>query len=209
MAESYGVIKDNRIGPALKKAVDLILKAQEKNPLKAWRYTPDAVDADSSVVGCQVVALFAARNAGIPVPDKSIEDGLSYLESCRGGSGGYGYTSPSEEGRVTLTSIGVLGQSLNKTKDTEDFRTSLAYLKKHINHREEHYAYYLEYYMSQALFQADEELWKEWNIRNIRYMKALQSPDGSWPGHMSTAYNTSVALLSLALNYRFLPIYEK
>ena len=37
----------------------------------------------------------------------------------------------------------------------------------------------------------------------------LQMPDGSWPGNKGAAFSTAGALLSLALNYRFLPIYEK
>jgi hypothetical protein len=59
------------------------------------------------------------------------------------------------------------------------------------------------------LFHADQKVWEEWNAKNIKLMSTLQSPDGSWPGRMGYAFNTSGALLSLALNYRFLPIYEK
>jgi hypothetical protein len=63
--------------------------------------------------------------------------------------------------------------------------------------------------MSQALFHADEPTWKEWNARNIRYLSTIQSSDGSFPGNQGVSFNTAGALLSLALNYRFLPIYEK
>lgn len=38
---------------------------------------------------------------------------------------------------------------------------------------------------------------------------ASQAPNGSWFSDHSAAYSTSAALLSLALNYRFLPIYEQ
>jgi len=63
--------------------------------------------------------------------------------------------------------------------------------------------------MSQALFHADPEAWKEWNYKNMRYLGASQAPNGSWLSDHSAAYSTSAALLSLALNYRFLPIYEQ
>ena len=63
--------------------------------------------------------------------------------------------------------------------------------------------------MSQALFHADDATWKEWNVRNIRYLATIQSADGSFPGNQGASFNTAGALLSLALNYRFLPIYEK
>ena len=208
LAEAYGMIDHPKIATALKKAVELILSAQKRNRFKAWRYTPDASDADSTVAGCQIVALLAARNAGISVPDEAIKNSLAYMETCRSSDGGYGYTSPGG-GKPTLTAIGVLCQALAKKTDGKGFAASVGYLKNNINYRETYYPFYFEYYMSQALFHADEKLWQEWNVKNIKLMATLQSPDGSWPGRMGYAFNTSGALLSMALNYRFLPIYEK
>jgi len=208
LAESYGVLDDARIGPALKKAVDLILSAQKRNRFGGWRYTPESRDADTTVTGSQIVSLFAARNAGFAVPDEAIRKGLSYLSSCRGGDGAYGYTSAAG-GKPTLTAIGSLCLSLAKEKDSKGYRASLEYLKKNLDYRDRYYPYYYEYYMSQALFHADEELWADWNARNIRYMGTIQSPDGSFPGNQGPAFSTAGALLSLALNYRYLPIYEK
>jgi hypothetical protein len=37
----------------------------------------------------------------------------------------------------------------------------------------------------------------------------LKQPDGSIRGRFNPAISTSLSLLSLALNYRFLPIYER
>jgi prenyltransferase beta subunit len=208
LAEAYGVVDNPEIGEALKKAVDLILSAQKRNPSGAWRYKPDARDADTTVAGSQIVALFAARNAGFPVPDEAIRKGLAYLTSCRGSNGSYGYTS-SAGGKPTLTAIGVLCLSLGKDTDSKGYKTSLDYLTKNLDFRDRSYPYYFEYYMSQALFHADETVWKEWNNRNIRYIGTIQSADGSFPGNHGQAFSTAGALLSLALNYRYLPIYEK
>ncbi|MES2439244.1 MAG: prenyltransferase/squalene oxidase repeat-containing protein [Verrucomicrobiota bacterium] len=208
LAESYGVLDNPKIAPALKKAVDLIISAQKRNRFGAWRYTPESRDADTTVTGCQMVTLFAARNAGIGVPDDVIKKGLAYLATCRGKDGDYGYTSASG-GKPTLTAIGSLCLSLAKERDSKGYQASLAYLKKNIDYRDRYYPYYYEYYMAQALFHADESIWKEWNARNIRYMGTIQSQDGSFPGNQGGSFNTSGALLSLALNYRFLPIYEK
>ncbi|MBK1835073.1 prenyltransferase/squalene oxidase repeat-containing protein [Roseibacillus ishigakijimensis] len=208
LAESYGVVNDPRLAPALSQAVDLILSAQKVNGLEAWRYTPESHDADTTVTGCQLVALLAARNAGLPVPEEAIDKGLAYLARCRSNQGGIGYTSSSGE-KPTLTAVGVTSFSLAKRKDGKGFASSVNYLTNHLNYRDRHYPFYFEYYMSQALFQADSELWEEWNAKNIRYMGASQNPDGSWSDSKGQAYATSCALLSLALNYRFLPIYEK
>jgi len=208
LAEAYGVIDHPGIAPALKKAVDLILSAQARNRFGAWRYTPDSRDADTTVAGSQMVTLFAARNAGIGVPDEAIKKGLAYLARCRGSDGSYGYTS-SSGGKPTLTAIGSLCFSLAKETDSKGYQDSLNYLKKHMDYRDRSYPYYYEYYMSQALFHADEEVWREWNARNIRYLATIQNRDGSFPGNQGSAFSTAGALLSLALNYRFLPIYEK
>lgn len=208
LAESYGVVEDPRIAPALKKAVDLILGAQKNNRFGGWRYTPDSRDADSTVTGCQLVTLFAARNAGIAVPDEAIRKGNAYLSNNRGANGAYGYTSAGG-GKPTLTAIGLLCLSLAKERDSKGFQASLAYLKNQLDYRDRFYPYYYEYYMAQALFHADEAVWREWNARNIRYLATIQAADGSFPGNQGPSFNTAGALLSLALNYRYLPIYEK
>jgi Squalene-hopene cyclase C-terminal domain len=208
LAEAYGVLEDPRIAPALEKAVELILSAQKKNRFGGWRYTPESRDADTTVTGCQLVTLFAARNAGLAVPDEAIKKGLAYLATCRGRDGDYGYTSASG-GKPTLTAIGSLCLSLAKERDSKGYQASLTYLKKNLDFRDRYYPFYYEYYMAQALFHADETSWKEWNTRNIRYLATIQSSDGSFPGNQGSSFNTAAALLSLALNYRFLPIYEK
>ena len=208
LAECYGMVDDPRIAPALKKAVALILKAQETNPKKGWRYDPSTRTADTTVSGCQIVALLAARNAGIPVPDKAIAQGLAYMKSCRGSNGAYGYTSKGG-GRLTLTAIGSLCYSIAKKKDEAGYAKSTEYLKQHIKSSDSTYPYYFRYYMSQALFQADEALWDQWNKDNIRLLSVTQLGDGSWAGNHGNPFSTAGSLLSLALNYRFLPIYEK
>lgn len=208
LAESYGVVDNPKIAPALKKAVELILSTQKRNRLGAWRYTPDSRDADTTVTGCQMVALFAARNAGLPIPDEAIKKGLGYLNNNRGSDGSYGYTSASG-GKPTLTAIGLLCMSLGKEKESKGYQASLEFLKKNIDFRDRYYPYYFEYYMSQALFHADDATWREWNARNIRYLATIQGNDGSFPGNQGPSFNTAGALLSLALNYRYLPIYEK
>ena len=208
LAECYGMVDDKRIAPALKKCVALILQAQKNNPRHGWRYSPETRAADTTVSGCQIVALLAARNAGIPVPDQAIEKGLGYMKNCRSSNGAYGYTSRTS-GRITLSAIGSLCFSLAKKKDEPGYEKTTNYLKENINTQEGTYPFYFRYYMSQALFQADEELWQKWNKNNIRLLSNLQLPDGSFAGSHGNPYSTSAALLSLALNYRFLPIYEK
>ncbi|MGJ8677752.1 MAG: prenyltransferase/squalene oxidase repeat-containing protein [Akkermansiaceae bacterium] len=208
LAECYGMVDDPQIAGALEKAVALILKAQEVNPQNAWRYSPQDKSADTTVTGCQLVALLAARNAGIPVPDAAIDKGLAYMKSCRTPQGVYGYTSKSN-GKVTLTAIGSLCYSLAKKQTEAGFAKSTEHLENNLQDGGGSHPYYFRYYMAQALFQADEALWERWNKDNIRLLTASQLSDGSYASNYGNAYGTACSLLSLALNYRFLPIYEK
>ena len=107
LAESYGAVQDPRLGPALQKAVDLILTSQAHNPFGAWRYSPESPDADTTVSGAQMVALFAARNAGIGVPEDAINKALKFFASCQTPDGGIGYTGPGGP-NAARTSIGAL-----------------------------------------------------------------------------------------------------
>lgn len=209
LAEAYGMISDDRLASALEKSVSLLTSSQDKNPKKAWRYNPEDKTADTTVAGCQIVALLAARNAGIPVPNKNIDNALKYMESCRAPNGGYGYVSRSGT-KSTLTAIGSLCMSLAKQKDQREFDIVTKHLVSSSETGGNHYVFYHEYYMAQALFHADEEEWKKWNEKNTKIMTASQAPDGGWSdARLGRSGATGFALLSMALNYRLLPIYEK
>lgn len=208
LAEAYGALADDRLGPALKKATELILTAQDQNPNHAWRYRPESQDADTTVAGAQLTALFAARNAGVRVPDEAITKALAFYAHCQSPGGGFGYSSPSSP-NVPRTAIGVLMFSLGKKPDTPGLDNSLRYLTQDLDYRDQNYPFYYEYYMAQALFHADPALWKEWDNRNANYLATLQQADGHWNSTNGETFATAAALLSMALNYRFLPIYER
>lgn len=206
LAESYGEFDDDRLGPALQKAVRLILNAQKVNPEGAWRYSPESKDADTTVTGCELVALFAARNAGIAVPERAIDQGLAFMKKCQADSGGLGYTSSSAP-NAARTAIGCLVWKLARQQNSPEFRKAFEFLKEQ-QPQTQYYHYYL-YYASQAYFHASPQDWMAWNRANIQQLKATQSPDGSWDGQFGKTFSTSASLLSLALNYRYLPIYER
>ena len=71
------------------------------------------------------------------------------------------------------------------------------------------YVEYARYYQAQALFQGDPAAWEKWNKLLVRQLKQAQNPDGSIRGQFGTTFSTSMSLLALALNYKFLPIYER
>jgi len=206
LAESYGAVNDDRLGPALQKAVRLILTSQEGNGAKAWRYSPESRDADTTVSGAEMVALMAARNAGIPVPEKNIQDGLHFYFSCQTPDGGIGYVS-AQGPNATRTAIGILVMALAKDKNSTAFQAAFQFLRNAGNDMQ--YPAYFRYYASQAFFHASPDMWNNWNHDNINTLRSSQNADGSWDGTIGSTFNTAGSLLSLALNYRYLPIYER
>ena len=210
LAECYGMVDDKRIAPALKKCVASDPPGSEKQPaprlalLNPIHSVPQTLPSqDASLLPCSQPAMPASRSLM-----QAIEKGLGYMSRCRSGNGAYGYSSKGG-GRITLSAIGSLCFSLAKKKDAPGYEKTTEHLSRNINVQEGTYPFYFRYYMSQALFQADEKLWEKWNKNNIRLLSNIQLQDGSFAGNHGNAYSTSAALLSLALNYRFLPIYEK
>lgn len=224
LAEAYGAVdetdlwetgqpvagKERTIGEALELAVRCSITSQEKNPHSAWRYSPSARDADTSVAGAVLMGLLAARNAGIEVPDKSIDSAIKYFASMTGDSGAVGYSGGlgGFGQSIARTSIACLVYSISKRKDLKQFDATKKYVTANMN-EQSHYEEYARYYEAQALFQADLESWDKWNRSLVRQLKASQADDGSFNGQFGKATSTSMNLLALALNYRFLPIYER
>src|SRR4051812_43460115 len=90
LAELYGQTRD----PKLKQKLDLVIKliVNCQNREGGWRYRPAIVDGDISVTVLQLVASRAALNAGIEVPQSTIDKGVSFVKSCYDKrSGGFTY----------------------------------------------------------------------------------------------------------------------
>jgi hypothetical protein len=223
LAEAYGAVDERNlwpdprapgrrsIGQALELAVRASVTSQKNNPLGGWRYSPSATDADTSVSGAILVGLLAARNAGIEVPDESINRAISYYQrmtsssgfvAYSGGVGGFGDS-------LARSSIATLIYAMARRKDLPEFKATLGHVKERLEEKMPPYLEYGRYYQAQALFQGDVAAWEKWNTLLIRQLKQAQQPDGSFHGQWGPGYSTSMSLLALALNYRFLPIYER
>lgn len=221
LAEAYGAVNDRyifkgaesgkyrTIGQALELAVRAAVTSQNSNPNKAWRYSPNATDADTSVAGAVLMGLLAARNAGIEVPDKSIDEALNYFRSMTspkgtvgyaGGLGGFGDS-------LARSSIATLVFAVSRRMDEDNFKATAEYLKQNVSSvNQSGWPFYTRYYQAQAYFQSDYEAWQTWNRRLVREVKSMQDTDGNIAG---SSYSTGMSLLALGLNYRFLPIYER
>lgn len=220
MAEAYGAVDDRQwsghgeqlpsIGASLELAVRSAVTSQKKNQLGAWRYSPDSNDADTSVSGAVLVGLLAARNAGIEVPDESIDRAIAYYKSMTSDSGQVAYAGMGGfDNSPARISIGSLVYAIARRKDIPQYEATVRNLSENLEAPANGYTEYTRYYRAQALFQGDYEAWQKWNRLLVRTLKESQNPDGSFQGDFGPELGTSMSLLSLALNYRFLPIYER
>ena len=103
-------------------------------------------------------------------------------------------------------------------KGLPQYGKAVAYLKGRSATIEQYaggYPTYTRYYRAQALFQGDVDAWEKWNAGLVKELKTMQAKDGSFAGFAGRGggfggtVDTALALLSLAVNYKFLPVYER
>jgi len=226
LAESYGMVDQRSlwvgaedsprrptIGQALELAVRCAVTSQQENPHGAWRYRPGSRDADTSVAGAVLMGMLAARNAGIEVSDQSIDSAIDYFVQMTAPSGqvAYSQSSGGHNDSVARVSIASLVFAAARRKDLKQYAYTLDYLRNRAESGQPGHGgiEYQYYYQAQALFQADAEMWRNWNDRLVRELKSAQATDGSFDGAHGRYVATTLSLLALAVNYRFLPIYER
>ena len=220
LAEAYGAVDERNlwadkkgprtIGQALELAVRAAITSQKKNQLGGWRYSPGATDADTSVSGSVLVGLLAARNAGIEVPDETIDRAVKYYKSMTSSSGQVAYAGIGGfDESLARVSIATLIYSVARRKDMPEFKATIGFLRDRLEQSNPQWPEYCRYYQAQALFQGDIDAWEKWNKLLVRQLKQAQQSDGSFRGQFGPSFSTSMSLLALALNFRFLPIYER
>ncbi len=214
LAECYGMSPRAELREKLAAAIKLIVDTQ--NDQGGWRYQPVRKNADISVTICQIMALRAARNAGIHVPKETVDRCTQYVKRSQNPDGGFVYIlgnggpsmfPRSAAGVVALYSAGIYeGPEISK---------GLAYLMKFLPKKGEagpagqgHY-YYAQYYAVQAMWHAGGESWKKWYPAASKDMIARQSRDGSWQSSYSSDYATAMACIVLQMPNGTLPIFQR
>jgi squalene cyclase len=199
--------KSDEIRDAIKQAVEVIVKAQHAQG--GWRYQPNGVDRDISVTVMQLVALASAKEAGILVPDETIQGALKFVKSCQCSNGGFGYTGPSGPG-IGRTGAGVVSLTLCGQRDSNEVKRGLEYLRNQGVNAGVDWFYYGHYYAVQAMYQSGEKDFQSWYPRIRDVLVNRQRSDGSWSDLPSPdSYCTPMAILILGVPYRYLPIYQR
>jgi hypothetical protein len=210
LAEVYGMTGDVRVREALNKAVRLLHRAQ--NAEGGWRYTPQPVDADVSVTICQVMALRAARDAGIKVDREVIERAIDYVKRCQNQDGGFSYTLHDGVSQFPRSAAGVATLFYAGIYEGPEIDRGLKYVTDFLpgptGARVNAHYFYGHYYAVQTMFLAGGSWWRSWYpaIREELLSRQDRST-GAWSGDVSPAYSTAMALIILQMPNRYLPVF--
>ena len=216
LCEAYGITKDDKIKSSALAAIEYTINSQHQER-GGWRYSPGQ-DSDTSVTGWQLMALHSARMAGLELPEKPFDLARRWLDFAGGGEHGglYGYQSPSDISRA-MVATGMFCRQLDMVPPSSPKMIESAELMKRYPIRDNNPDLYYIYYGTLALYQHQGPIWQQWNNNLKRILPDIQIKSGSLAGSWDLSRSntkgggriasTTLAILSLEVYYRILPMY--
>ncbi|MDO5307971.1 MAG: terpene cyclase/mutase family protein [Planctomycetia bacterium] len=208
LAESLGETSHSGHRKGLESATELIVRVQ--NSEGGWRYEPkQATAADLSVTACELSALRASRNAGLYVPQGTIDSAVGYVSSLQNSDGGFRYMTlggPSGYGR---TSAAIYALQSAGQETSEAVQKGFVYLEgicsTQSQDTERQDVKAIEYW-GNANFYASLAYWRDsltaegarryrgYFSKFWRTARERRSADGLWHSNVSTEAETSFVL---------------
>jgi hypothetical protein len=216
LSELYGQAPTDALRVKLNKMIKVILGAQSKDG--GWRYRPISNDSDISVTVLSVVALRAAKNNGLAVPQNTIDDAVEYVRKCHHkDSGGFGYQPGNGPGfartAAAIYSLQVCGQY-----DDPKLPAASKYLFDNFKVGDQWFTYG-NFYAAPAHYMMGGETWEKWykQMNSILIEKVKTDEGGKYhwetdldsSGGVGPVYSTSVYTMILALPFHYLPLYQR
>ncbi len=180
MCEAASFTKNPIWRRSAQRGADYIAACQ--NPYKAWRYGEKPGDNDASVTGWMIMALKAAKDAGLTINERTILDGLAFIDSMTDeDTGRTGYTKKGElpvrpEGGTakwpaaqseSLTAVGLCSRIFTGKADQNPMvKAGAALLSKKLPVWDEASGsidMYYWYYGTLAMYQLGGDNWARWN----------------------------------------------
>jgi len=219
LSEAYGMTKDAELRRRAQLALDFIQSAQHSEG--GWRYVPGQ-PGDTSVTGWQIMALKSGQMGGLSVSSTVLDNAAKFLKKMSKGNYG-GMFTYTENGSPTpaMTSVGLLcSQYLGVQRTDPLMAEGVAYMMANPPEARTRVLYYW-YYATQVLHNVPGPEWDQWNRKMRRALIETQTWQGcalgSWDPnappepHITTAGRmmvTSLAVLTLEVYYRYLPLYK-
>ncbi len=213
LAEVYGMMprKTAALRDRLTQAVRLIIDLQ--NDEGGWRSTRPANEVGISDSICQVIALRAAKNAGIQVPHETIERCIAYVKRSQNHDGGFMFPSQGMSSDFSQSAAGMVALYNSGIYEGDVVSKGLNYLMEHLPRKDiaSHPRHYFDghYYAVQAMWHARGSYWTEWYPAIREELLARQQVDGSWDDTFGKVYATSMASIILQMPNSYLPIFQR
>jgi hypothetical protein len=212
--------QDKRLRDTCQKAIDLIIESQKTRKAKkhqgGWRYEPNSQDSDLSATVWQLMALRAAKNAGLEVPKAVIDAAIGYVKRCyQPDRGGFGYEAGGGHFLFSTVAEGLLSMQVCGQYEAEEVISSADYLLERNPEQEHQWFYYGLYYYAQGMAQRGGEHASTAKQQTSKALLKRQRRNGAWEtqggneGEGGVIYATSMAILSLSIHHNFLPIYQR
>jgi hypothetical protein len=229
LCECYGMSHDKNVGRAAQRAIDFIQAAQNTKT-GGWRYHPGD-EGDMSVVGWQLMALKSAQMAGLTVNPASLAGTKKWLQSVAigaangassGAMGGEFAYQPEGAPSPTMSAVGLLcNQYLRAGKTDPVIVGGVRYLMANLPDAGSSNVYYW-YYASQVMHNMDDHDWDVWNRKMRKILVESQTREGcaagswdadkpnrdAWGTQGGRIMMTSLAVLTLEVYYRYMPLYR-
>jgi hypothetical protein len=214
LAELYGQTSDDSLRQKLDRLVKVIISSQ--NDEGGWRYKPYVADADISVTVLQVVALRAAKNGGLRVPQQTIDDAVGYVRSCYVKSdGGFSY-QPGKDSGFARTAAAIYSLQVCGEYDDPKVKTGSDYLFERFG-KNERYFTYGNFYAAPAQYMIGGKVWADWYAKIKEHLLAEAQPlkEGQFfwqSGHNGAPgphWTTAVNAMILAMPNHYIPLYQR
>jgi Prenyltransferase and squalene oxidase repeat len=211
LAELFGTDRELNIRPKLTEAIKLIRDTQ--NPQGGWRYNPAPDDADLSVTVSQMMALRAARNAGLGVPKQTIDKAVDYVRRSQNPDGGYMYQLRGGESRFPLTAAAIVALHNAGIYEGSELDSAYQFLisnaQANNSLERSNFFFYAHYYSAQAFWLRGGSQWEPWYKSLKRTLLAMRNSRGGWFDYNSSEYGTAMACLILNMPRSVLPIFQR
>jgi hypothetical protein len=160
----------------------------------------------------QLVALNSARQAGILVPDETINRAIRYVQMCRqAASGGFSYMAGRGNPGFARSAAAIVSLQMCGRHDSEEVTGGIKYLKDQgdpIFQRTTHWEYG-HYYAAIGMYMSGKDDFRRWwpKARDAMLRKNINDRKNTWG--QRDPYKSAMALIVLGLPYAYVPAYQR
>ena len=237
VSEAYGLTRNPATGRMAQSAVSFIVKVQPDHGGFRYQGGVPKGQGDMSVTGWQIMAIKSGMCAELNVPKQAVERSRVFLKNSWREYGQSCYiVSNKGPGSMAVTAIGLLSRLFlgGEAYEDEIRMASQFLLSKELRNGKPVSGgaskklvtdLYYTYYACLSMFQIGGEAWASWNAmfreklvkcQVHKKMEGGKYVRGSWDpqNHLRAKraggriYATAMAILSLEVYYRFLPVYK-